>query len=259
MSRRDDSMTKWCAMPPAALAGDPWTTQCVRESLVSGSDWEAFHHRVDERLRSEPGQSALAMRRICAEVGLIAHLHEEFEGSADPLERALAARTLIRLREKMPMDQVRELLDCEDPSTALAAAEAIALAREPRYFMAVLHTLCDRMPGTPSEAGEVLRLFGEDVCPSAHGLLKGVLRQYIDAEDPEASHQVDEANEVDRDDAAAIVVIVEVLAGHGYRPAVPTYSRLLGVCTNDSVRLRLMKAIAAAGDVWAVPASPLAA
>jgi hypothetical protein len=246
-------------MSPAALAGDPWTTSCVPDSLASSSDWRAFHRCVDERLRSEPGHSTLAMRRICAKVGLLARLHEEFEVSADPLERARAARTLIRLRERVPTDKVRELLDCEDPAAVLAAAEAIALAREPGYFMPVLNTLCDRMPGTLGEAAAVLRLFGEDVCPSVHGLLKGVLRQYIDAEDPEAFHQVDRANEIDRDDAAAIVVIVEVLAGHGYRPAVPTYSRLLGVCTNDSVRLRLMKAIAAAGDVWSTPASPLAA
>ena len=250
-------MEKWACMDESiAMSERDDIAVRLRQGLASGFDWKALRRSVDEQLRSEPGHSVLAMRRLCRASGLTARLQQEAHESTDSVERASAALTLMRLREEVSLDMVVELLHCDEPAAVIAAAEALALSREPRFFMPVLRALCEQMPATPSAAGRLLLLFGEDVCPMAHGLLKGVLRQYIDTEDPGAQCEIDRTCEIDRHDTLPLEVIVGVLSGNGYRTAVPTYSRLLGVCENEALHRCLLKAVAAAGDVWPVAAPP---
>jgi hypothetical protein len=256
MGERDDIVTLWSEMMPKALSGEPAVAERLRQGLASGFDWKALHSCVDEQLRSWPGHSVLAMRRLCRAAGLTARLQQEARESTDCLARASAALTLMRLREEVSLDMLVELLHCDEPAAVVAAAEALALSREPRFFMPVLRALCEQMPATPSAAGRLLLLFGEDICPMAHGLLKGVLRQYIDAEDPDSHCEIDRACEIDRHEPLPLEVIVDVLSGNGYRTAVPTYSRLLGVCENEALHRCLLKAVATAGDVWPVAAPP---
>ena len=256
MSQRDEIVTLWSELMPQALAEEPEAAERLRHGLASSFDWKALHRCVDEQLRSEPGHSVLALRRLCRASGLTARLQQEARESTDCQERALAALTLMRLREEVSLDMVVELLHCEQPAPVVAAAEALALSHEPRFFMPVLRALCEQMPTRPSEAGRLLQLFGEDLCPMVHGLLKGVLRQYIDAENPDCHYEVDPACEVDRHDTLPLMVIVEVLSGNGYRTAVPTFSRLLGVSQNEALHRCLVKAVAAAGDILPNPAAP---
>ncbi len=254
MSTRVDTPISWAEIVPVALAGDAEAERLVRDTLVSPSGWMSLHRYVDEKLWSEPGRSVLAMRRFCRSIGLTDRLHDEVRRSSDPLERALAARTLMLLREEIPLDRLVELLHSEEPSAVVAAAQALALSREPRLFVPVLNAVCGRMPATPTATRQLLGLFGEDVCPTAHNLLKGVLRQYIDAENPVAVCEIDSDCEIDRSAGMALVAVVELLAAYDYAPAAATFTRLLGVSEDDAVRQCLTKVLGAADDVKPSPA-----
>jgi hypothetical protein len=255
MSERDAMVTLRLEILPKALSEEPAAAERLRHGLAAAFDWKALHLCVDEQLRSEPGHSELALRRLCRASGLTVRLQQEAHESADCSERASAALTLMHLREEVSLESMVELLHCDDPAAIVAAAEALALSRELRFFMPVLRALCGQMRATPSAASRLLLLFGEDVCPMVHGLLKGVLRQYIDAEDAVAQREIDRSCEIDRHDTLPLEVIVGVLSGNAYRTAVPTYSRLLGVCEDEALHRCLVKAVAAAGDVSPVAAS----
>jgi hypothetical protein len=256
MDERQDTMTMLPGAAPGTPSGGPVAEAQLGDGLAPDFDWKAFHHCVDEQLRSEPDHSVLALQRLCRAAGLTGRLQHEVCESTDSLDRARAARTLMRLREEVSPYALVELLDSEDPAVVVAVAEAIALSHETRLFVRVLRALCERVPGSAATINRLLLLFGEDSCPAVHGLLKNVLRQYIDAEDPTANHDIDPATEIDRHEALHLMAIVEVLARHGYRVAVPTFTRLLGVCDNDALHRCLAREVAAAGDAWSLPAAP---
>jgi hypothetical protein len=216
-------------------------------------DIRAFHRQIDEELRGEPGHSALVMRRISREIGLTARLQDELREADDRRVQAAAARTLMRLREDVPPDTVLDLLDSDDPIVVMDAAEAAALFRDPGLFLPVLRALCDRTPAAPEEGAVVLHFFGEDVCPTAHGLLKNVLRQHLDAEQPEFAPPVDLTTQIDRDDVAAQAMLVGLLVSYQYGPAFPTFSRLLRQRVDEGLRTRLAQAVAVAEHVPAEP------
>ncbi len=253
-ARRDTMMREACSrLVPVALTGDQKAVDDVRAGLVSDDGVNALHMCVDEWVLNGQGRSVLPMRRLCRSVGLTERLQEQAQGSPDALQRAVAARTLLRLREDVSLDDISTLLVSEDQSVVLAAAEAMALSGEPKRFVRVLRALCERTPAGLSEMTHLLRHFGEDVCPGAHGLLKGVLRQHIDAEES-GDYPLDAEVEVDRHETAVLVAIVDLLASHRYSPAVPTFSRLLAVSTDPWLRQRLACALTATTDTPGPPA-----
>jgi len=211
-------------------------------------DMKSLHRRVDERLEGVSGRHVLAMRQLCREKGLTAQLQREMRESYDGVARAIAARTLLRIREPVSQQAVLDLLDSGDADAVLIAAEAATLFREAGLFLPVFRALREKTAATVDEITRLLRLFGEDVCPTAHGLLKDVLRQHIDAEQPESALPFDPETQIGRNDTVAQKVVVTLLASHGYRVAVPTFSRLLAVCADDGLRLCLVRALASAGE-----------
>jgi hypothetical protein len=243
----------WHDLLPAALGGEAAATDRIRKSLHSRADWAAFHAFVDEQLRCGQCQSALRLRRLCRAVGLTERLQLELLGARDPLDRAAAGRTLARLRESIAQNTVLELLDAKDPAVVLAAAYATASFRDSRHLLRVFRAVYQRTPITLHGAAELLSAFGEDSCLVIHGLLKGVTRQYLDVEMGNLSEPIDTRKEIDRNDSAAQVVLVDLLAFFDYRPASSTLCRLLAQSTDDEVLIHLAKAIALIGDVDAVP------
>ncbi len=243
----------WKRLLPVAVAGDPETIGRVRASLRRGSDWKAFHSFIDERLRHEREGSMLGLRRLCRHVGLTERLHQQLLQARDPLDRAAAGRTLARLRERIAEDSLLPLLGSSDPAVVLAAAYAVASFKQSDQFLPVFRAVYGRTSITLHGAAELLSGFGKGVCPVVHRLLKGVVKQHQQLVAAVPGTPVDPDKAVDRADTAAQVVMVDLLAFYGYRPAAPTLTYLLSLSDHEEVLIHLVKAVSVVGNASAVP------
>jgi HEAT repeat protein len=243
----------WEAMLPAALAGRRHPALRIRASLGSRSAWRAFHSFIDEQLRHERGGSTLGFRRLSRHVGLTERLQRQLLRARDPLDRAAAGKTLARLRERIGEEKTLDLLKSEDPAVVLAAAYATAFFRDSQQFLPVFRAVYNRTPITLHGAAELLSGFEEGVCPIIQGLLEGVVDQYQRKADTLSEGQANPEKVVDRDDAAAQVVMTDLLAFYAYRPAGSTLVQLLSATENEEVLIHVVKAIAAIGDASAAP------
>jgi HEAT repeats len=243
----------WEHQFPEALAGDSDALAAIRSSLGSRSSFEAFHAFLDDRLRRERGRSTLGLRRLSRVVGFTDWLHEQLLGARDPLDRAAAAKTLGRLRERMAQRQALALLRSNDPAVVLAAAYATASSRDPKLFLPVFRAVYDRTPITLHGAAELLSGFEDGICPEAHRLLIGVAGRYQHNPGDLPADPFDRDTEIGPDESAAQVVMIDLLAFYGYRPAAPTILRLLDLAENDEVIIHLVKAVGRVGNAAAVP------
>ncbi len=240
----------WCRLLPDALKGQREATAWIKRSLSSEANFEAFHAFLDEQLRHSRGHSTLSLRQLSRAVGYTDRLQDQLTKSRDHLDRAAAAKTLSRLRERIARDAVVDLLQSDDPAVVLAAAYACASFRDPKYFLPVFQAVYKRTPITLHGAAELLSGFEEGICPVIHKLLTKLVAQYrhgatLDPVDPE--------KEIARSDTAAQVVVIDLLAFYAYVPAAHTILRLLKLSQDDEVLIHLVKAIAKVGDSTAVP------
>ena len=167
------------------------------------------------------------LRRLTRHVGLTERLHRELLEARDPLDRAAAGKTLARLRERIAEEKILDLLGSKDPAVVLSAAYATASFRDPKQFLPVFRAVYGRTPITLHGAAELLTGFEEGICPVITRLLEGVVGQYRRARKAGGTGLVDPNKAVDRNDTAAQVVMVDLLAFYAYRPAAATVSRLL--------------------------------
>lgn len=242
---------QWGVLLPDALEGKRDATNRIKRTLDSPAARRAFQSFVEERLSdSLTTGSSLAVRHLCRSIGFTEWLQSALRDSKDELSRASAARTLARLREKSARGPIAGLLTSEDPAAVLAAGYACAAFRDPRQFLTVFQAIYRRTPITLHGAAELLSGFGEGVCPHLHGLLQRLIERYKSGTCHES---LDPRREVAREDTAAQVVIVDILAFYGYLPAARSLLRLLNLVDNEEVLIHLIKALAKVGDASAVP------
>jgi len=240
----------WVRMLPEALEGRRQATVRIRDSIASEVAFEAFHAFLDEQLRQLDGGSPLRLRHLSRTLGATQRLQAELAQARDPLERASAAKTLARLRERMSREAVAELLHSEDPAVVLAAGYASASFRDPNSFLPVFRAVYKGTRITLHGTAELLSRFGEGVCPVIHKLLDDLIARYTETNLP---HPLDPERDVERNDQAAQVVMVDLLAFFAHRPAAPTLLRLLQLSEHEEVLIHLVKALAKIGDATAIP------
>jgi HEAT repeats len=240
----------WTRMFPEALEGRRQPTERIKATLVSDANFKTFHCFLDERLLQMGGDSPLQLRHLCRALGATKRLQSQLADSRDPLERAAAAKTLGRLRERMSREAVTELLHSSDPAVVLAAGYASASFRDPNYFLPVLRAVYKGTRITLHGTAELLSRFQEGVCPVIHSLLDKLIDRCAETE---PLHSLDPDTEVDPGDQAAQVVMVDLLAFFAYRPASSTLLRLLQLSEHDEVLIHIVKALAKIGDAAAIP------
>ena len=240
----------WVRLLPEALEGRRQPTARIRETIVSGAGFKAFHGFLDEQLRGLGDGSPLQLRHLSRTLGFTKRLQCQLAKSRDPLERAAAAKTLGRLRERMSREAVAELLHSDDPAVVLAAGYASASFRDPSFFLPVFQAVYKGTRITLHGIAELLSRFEEGVCPVIHGLLDELITRYSET-DP--LRPLDPDREVDRSDQAAQVVMVDLLAFFAYRPAASTLLRLLQLSEHEEVLIHIVKALAKIGDATAIP------
>jgi HEAT repeat protein len=241
---------RWARMFPEALEGRRHPVVRIGETLTSDANFKAFHVFLDEQLRQLGDGSTLQLRHLCRALGVTRRLQRQLAESSDALERAAAAKTLGRLRERMSRNAVAELLHSEDSAAVLAAGYASASFRDPRMVLPVFRAVYKGTRITLHGTAELLSRFGQGVCPVIHELLEGLVARYSERE-PVRPFDPDE--EIDRGDQAAQVVMVDLLAFFAYRPAAPTLLRLLRLSEHEEVVIHLVKALAKLGDAAAIP------
>ena len=240
----------WTRLLPEALEGRRQPTVRIKETLQSDSSFRMFHQFLDEQLREQRNGSPLRFRHLSRAVGLTQRLQRDLTESSDQLERAAAAKTLGRLRERMSRDAVAELLHSKDDAVVLAAGYASASFRDPKFFLPVFRAVYQRTRITLHGIAELLCRFEEGVCPVIHKLLDKVVDQYVRGKPPGST---DPEKAVDRDDQAAQVVMIDLLAFFAYRPAAGSLLRLLELSEHDEVLIHIVKALAKIGDAAAIP------
>ncbi len=240
----------WVRLLREALEGRRRPTTRIRETMVSDANLKAFHGFLDEQLRELGDGSPLQIRHLSRTLDFTRHLQHQLAESRDPLERAAAAKTLGRLRERMSREAVAELLHSDDPAVVLAAGYASASFRDPSVFLPVFRAVYKGTRITLHGIAELLSRFEEGVCPVIHELLDELVVRYSET-DP--LRPLDPDREVDRSDQAAQVVMVDLLAFFAYRPAAPTLLRLLWLSEHDEVLIHIVKALAKIGDATAIP------
>ena len=240
----------WIRLLPDALEGRRQATARIRETILSDAGFRSFHEFLDEQLRQLGAGSPVRLRHLSRTLGFTQRLQRQLTESRDQLDRAAAAKTLGRLREKMSREAVTELLHSEDPAVVLAAGYASASFRDPSYFLPVFRAVYQRTRITLHGIAELLSRFEEGICPVVHELLDELIHQYS-LEGPPSSFNPDK--EVDRGDQAAQVVMIDLLAFFAYRPAAGSLLRLLELSEHEEVLIHIVKALAKVGDAAAVP------
>jgi hypothetical protein len=240
----------WSRLLPEALEGKRQAIAPIKRTLRSKADFAAFHDFLDEQLRERHGRSPILLRHLSRSLGFTDRLQRQLRRSRDQLDRAAAAKTLGRLRERVAREAVAALLRSDDPAVVLAAGYASASFRDPRYFLPVLRAVYQHTPITLHGIAELLSGFEEGVCPVIHEVLDKVVDQY-ELETP--SVPFDPEEQVDRVDVAARVVMIDLLAFYKYVPAAASLLRLLELSEHEEVLIHLVKALARTGDAAAVP------
>ena len=240
----------WVRLLPEALEGRRQPTVRIRETIVSDAGFKAFQGFLDEQLRHLGSGSPLRLRHLSRTLDFTRRLQRQLAESRDPLERAAAAKTLGRLRERMSHEAVAELLHSDDPAVVLAAGYASASFRDPSFFLPVFQAVYKGTRITLHGIAELLSRFEEGVCPVIHELLDDLIARYSET-DP--LRPLDPDRQVDRSDQAVQVVMVDLLAFFAYRPAGPTLLRLLQLSEHEEVLIHIVKALAKIGDAAAIP------
>lgn len=240
----------WVRLLPEALEGRREPTVRIKESIVTDACFTLFHEFMDEQLRQLGSGSPLRLRHLSRRLGFTQRLQRQLAESRDPLDRAAAAKTLGRLRERLPREAVAELLRSEDPAVVLAAGYAAASFRDPSYFIPVFRAVYQRTRITLHGIAELLSRFEEGVCPVIHKTLENLIAQYS-RKTPSRSFNPNK--QVDRSDQAAQVVMVDLLAFFAYRPAAGSLLRLLRLSEHEEVLIHIVKALAKMGDTGAIP------
>jgi HEAT repeat protein len=240
----------WVRLLPEALEGKRRPTARIRETMVSDANLKAFHGFLDEQLRELGDGSPLRLRHLSRTLDFTRHLQRRLAESRDPLERAAAAKTLGRLRERMSREAVAELLHSDDPAVVLAAGYASASFRDPSVFLQVFRAVYRGTRITLHGIAELLSRFEAGVCPVIHELLDKLVARYSETD---LSGSLDPDREVDRGDQAAQVVMIDLLAFFAYRPAGPTLLHLLQLSEHEEVLIHIVKALAKIGDATAIP------
>jgi HEAT repeat protein len=231
----------WSIWLPDALEGKRRSTSRIKKSLRSKLARENFHGFIDEQLDlATTAAQALALRHFCRTIGFTDWLLTSLYEAADELDRAGAARTLSRLREKFAHEPVSEMLNTsEDPAVVLTAGYASAAFRDPENFLSVFKAIYHRTPITLHGAAELLSGFGRGVCPVIHRHMDQLADQYLEQTPIES---LDGTQVPLRTDVAVQVVMSDIVGFFKYRPVGATVLKLLDLVDDDEVLIHLVKA-----------------
>jgi hypothetical protein len=243
----------WRGDLPLAMSGQADALARIRRSLRSRGAWKAFHRLVIEYMGSDETRIDHASS-LCHAVGLVEWLKKELLNARDPLDRVLAARTLARLRVKVSQDTIIRLLRSRERVLVIAAAYAAAASREPNQFLPVFRAIYERTMVTTHGAAEVLSAFDRYICPDVHRVLKEAAEdscKFLALSSLASAGQRD--NAAGRACSSAQVIMIELLALHDYRPAVPTLLQLAETTDDEEILEHVLSALEVLADRDMVP------
>ncbi|MCX8032630.1 MAG: HEAT repeat domain-containing protein [Thermoleophilia bacterium] len=252
-TRRERQIRLWVKALDHALAGRRCARNRIRRTLKTEEDIIAFQRFLHEHCHSLKVDSWASLRQLLRALGVTTWLHTRFREARKDLERASAARTLAYLKEPLDPEEVATLLDSKDPAAVLAAAHALTSLGNPDYVVRIFRAVYDRTPITLHGAAGLLSRLGPGVCPTITRILADVLKRIAGNRRPEQPTDIDHTREIDPNDVAAQVVLVDLLAFFRYTPAGPVLRRLLMFSPHDEVVIHLVKALGALRDNKAIP------
>lgn len=252
-ARRERHTRLWTRTLDHALAGSRCARNRIRRTLKTEEDIVAFQRFLHEHCHSLKVENSASLRQLMRTLGVTTWLHKRFREARKDLDRASAARTLAYLKEPLDHDEVATLLNSKDPAAVLAAAHALTSLGNPDYLVRIFRAVYDRTPITLHGAAGLLSRLGPAVCPTITRLLADVLKRLAVNKGPDQATDVDRTREIDPNDVAAQVVLIDLLAFFRYKPAAPVLRRLLLFSPHDEVVIHIVKALGALGDSKAVP------